>query len=110
METRPGCRVHDIIVTSCHGNNDENMEYIPRARLCNTSPILLRRFMKTQNHMTQSMNDHRGTTPDQCGTCTNVTFTMEQNLSLFSNYMYILPIPVIYLVASHSYTNLRTFV
>ena len=23
METRPGCRVHAIIVTSCHGNNDE---------------------------------------------------------------------------------------
>ena len=23
METRPGCRVHSIIVTSCHGYNDE---------------------------------------------------------------------------------------
>ena len=23
METRPGCRVHAIIVTSCHGNDDE---------------------------------------------------------------------------------------
>ena len=23
MERRPGCRVHAIIVTSCHGNDDE---------------------------------------------------------------------------------------
>ena len=23
METRPGCRIHAIIVTSCHGNDDE---------------------------------------------------------------------------------------
>jgi len=35
---------------------------------------------------------------------------MGQNLSLFSNYMYTLATPVIYLVASHPYTNFRTFV
>ena len=23
MDTRPGCRVHAIIVISCHGNDDE---------------------------------------------------------------------------------------
>ena len=26
METRPGCKVHAIVVTSCHGNDDEKIQ------------------------------------------------------------------------------------
>ena len=76
METRPGCRVHAIIVivTSFHGNNDEawSTSYL----IMQHKPYIVElSFMETQKSH-DSINegpftDDRGTTPDQCGTCTD---------------------------------------
>ena len=54
-------------------------------------------FMETQkshDSINKTITDHGGTTPDQCGTCSNVTFRTEFK----SDFKLYIPIPVVCLV------------
>ena len=47
METRPGCRVHAIVVTSCHGKDDEM--WITSCLIMQHKPYIVElSFMETQ--------------------------------------------------------------
>ena len=94
METIPGCRVHAIIVTSCHGNDDEAWS---------TSCLIMRHkfysvelsFMETQKSH-DSINEGPSLTTEEPPQTNVVHIPMSylgQNLSLISKH--ILPIPVI---------------
>ena len=69
METRPGCRVHAIIVTSGHGNDDET--WITSCLIMQHKPYIVElSFMETQKshdsiNKGSTITDHGGTTPDQ---------------------------------------------
>ena len=107
METRPGCRVYAIIVTSCHGNDDE--AWSTSCLIMQHKPYIVElSFMKTQKSH-DSINEGPSLTTEEPPQ-TNVVHVpishLGQNLSI-SNYM--LPIPVICLVALYS-TNLHNFV
>jgi len=34
-------------------------------------------FMESHDSINETITDHKGTTPNQCGTCTKVTFRTE---------------------------------
>ena len=89
METRPGCRVHAIIVTSCHGNDDEAWS---------TSCLIMQHklyivelsFMDTQKSH-DLINEGPSLTmegPPQTNVVHVPMSHLGQNLSLISNYNY----------------------
>ena len=112
METRPGCIVYAIIVTSCHRNSDEAWStscLIMQHKLLYCWAEFHGHTEITWLDQWRTITDHGGTTPDKCGTCTNVTFRTEFKYDFkWFKTLIILPIPVICLVALHSYTNLHT--
>ena len=110
METRPGCRIHAIIVTSCHGNDDE--AWSTSCLIMQHKPYIVElSFMETQKSH-DLINEGPSLTmkgPPQTNVVHVPMSHLGQNLCLISNYN-LLPIPVICLVALYSYTNLHTFV
>ena len=105
METRPGCRVHAIVVTSCHGKDDEM--WITSCLIMQHKPYIVElSFMETQKSH-DSINEGPSLTTEG-PPLTNVVHVpmshLGQNLSLISNH-----ILVNYLVALHSYTHLHAF-
>ena len=88
METRPGCRVHAIIVTSCHGNDDET--WSTSCLIMQHKPYIVElSFMETQKSH-DSINEGPSLTtegPPQTNVV-HVQYHLGQNLSLISNYNY----------------------
>ena len=108
METRPGCKVHATIVTSCHGNDDE--AWSTSCLIMQHKPYIELSFMETQKSH-DPINEGPSLTmegPPETNVVHVPMSHLGQNLSPISNY--IVSIPVICLVALHSYTSLHTFV
>ena len=109
METRPGCRLYAIIVTSCHGNDDE--AWSTSCLIMQHKPYIVElSFMETQKSH-DSINEGPSLTtegPPQTNVVHVPMSLLGQILSLIPNYIF--PIPVLCLVALHSYTNLHTCV
>ena len=98
METRRGYRVCSTIVNSCHGNDDE---------IWSTSCLIMQHKPDiVQLSFIEAQKSHDSINEGLSLTTEGPMSHFRQNLSL----IYILPIPVIPLVALRSYTNLHTFV
>ena len=87
METRPGCKVHAIIVTSCHGNDDE--AWSTSCLIMQHKPYIVElSFMETQKSH-DSINEGPSLTtegPPQTNVVHVPMSHLGQNLSLISNY------------------------
>ena len=87
METRPGCRVHAIIVTSCHGNDDE--AWSTSCLIMQHKPYIVElSFMDTQKSH-DSINEGPPLTtegPPQTNVVHVPMSHLGQNLSMIFNY------------------------
>ena len=54
METRPGCKVHAIIVASCHGNDDEAWSTQPKIIGLDSIPTAVRYRIEDKEELESS--------------------------------------------------------